>query len=215
MQLPLFPLRTVLYPGMMLPLHIFEPRYREMINLCLEQACPFGVLLIRKGSEAGGPAEPHPVGTYGLVSRVERLPDGRMNIEMVGQERFRVLALNHDQAYLTGTVEDFPLADTVGAAARRAADRLMPWLERYLRLLGEAAEASFDSQPLPRAPHSLAWLAAIIAQIPPAEKQTLLNQASAVDLLNGERAIYRREISLVQAMLRSSQSRNDASRSPN
>ena len=63
MEMPLFPLNVVLFPGMVLPLHVFEPRYREMINHCIEEEKPFGVVLIDEGQEVGGPAAPRLVGT--------------------------------------------------------------------------------------------------------------------------------------------------------
>jgi len=202
MKLPLFPLRTVLFPGMPLPLHIFEPRYREMINRCVANGEPFGVTLIRTGTEVGGLAEPHLVGTAAAITRVQRQPDGRMNIDVIGQERFRILALHHDAPYLTGTVVSYPLAESQASAAQQSAQALSPWLRKYLGLLGRAAETQFEAGSLPLEPAALAYLAAIVAQIPLAEKQELLNAATAGELLERERAIYRREVSLLRAMLR-------------
>jgi Lon protease-like protein len=215
MRLPLFLLNTVLFPGMALPLHIFEPRYREMIARCLTHRELFGVVLINTGAEVGGPAEPHSVGTSASITRVERLPDGRMNIETVGQERFRVLALHHDEAYLTGTVETFPLLQTEAETAAHAARALRLWLARYLSLFGEAAATRFDDDRLPQSPAAVAYLAAIVAQIPLLEKQTLLELETATELLEQERLIYRREVSLMRAMLTSGQSKHDPFISPN
>ncbi|MGQ0603093.1 MAG: LON peptidase substrate-binding domain-containing protein [Anaerolineales bacterium] len=155
-KLPLFPLHTVLFPGMTLPLHIFEPRYREMINRCVTDRLPFGVVLIDSGREVVGPARPHPIGTYGTISRVERLPDGRMNIEVVGQERFRIHELHTDTSYLQGTVEKFPLAAPNESQAQNCARRLTPWITRYLKLLGQVADMSFDKQEMPASPVALA-----------------------------------------------------------
>lgn len=84
MKLPLFPLNTVLFPGMALRLHIFEPRYRLMVADCLANGGLFGVVLIRSGREVGEPAVPHSVGTTAHISGAERLPDGRLNIEVFG-----------------------------------------------------------------------------------------------------------------------------------
>jgi Lon protease-like protein len=206
MKLALFPLRVVLFPGMQLPLHIFEPRYQRMIDLCLRESQPFGVALLRTGAEVGGPADPHPIGTYALISRVERLPGGRMNIEAVGQERFRILDLHHDQPYLTGTVQNFPLLGGDLAEAGRSARALIPWLTRYLALLGEAVKSSLEARRLPDDPLAVAYLAAIIAQIPAEEKQALLAMSSVVEMLEHERTILRREVSLVRAMLQEGQS---------
>jgi Lon protease-like protein len=83
-EIPLFPLNTVLFPGMPLPLHIFEDRYKGMINQSIQEATPFGVVLIREGAEVGDTAIPYDVGTSAFVTQVERLPDGRMNINTVG-----------------------------------------------------------------------------------------------------------------------------------
>jgi Lon protease-like protein len=200
---------------MTLPLHIFEPRYRQMINHCIAEREPFGVLLIRTGPEVGGAAEPHPIGTYGAISRVERLPDGRMNIEVVGQERFRVLALHHDEAYLTGTVEKFPLVEADAPAAAKCARHLIQWVGRYLKLLSEVADVSFDRQGLPTSPLALAYFAAIIVQAPMTEKQTLLNCATADEMLDRECQLYRRELSLIRAMLNVPKSQQNSDFSPN
>ena len=84
MKLALFPLHTVLFPGMALPLHIFEPRYRQLVDHCLETNSAFGVVLIQSGREVGGPAIPHTIGTTARITAAERLPDGGLNIEAVG-----------------------------------------------------------------------------------------------------------------------------------
>ena len=215
MILPLFPLHTVLFPGMALPLHIFEPRYRLMVNECLRTGNSFGIVLINSGREVGEPAVPHRVGTTAHIAGAERLPDGRLNIEVVGQQRFRILDLSQDQAYLSGTVEEFPLAGADERPARRSARALLPWLGRYLTLLGDKADAKFDAADMPRDPTSIGYLAAIVAQIPMLEKQRLLGLVTATELLERERAIYRRETALLRAMLSSDRPTDTTSFSPN
>ncbi len=201
-KLSLFPLHTVLFPGMALPLHIFEPRYRRMINACLADQAPFGVVLIRAGREVGGPAIPYNVGTLARIRRVEHLPDGRMNIEAVGEARFRLVQLYAAQQEVhTGSITTFPLQGADEPAAAAAASLLRPWLSRYLDLLGQSAATRFADRPLPAEPEALAFFAAVIAQVPPSEKQGLLSIESAAELLNFERALYRREVSLLGAML--------------
>ncbi len=93
-SIPLFPLNTVLFPGQVLPLHIFEERYRRMIGQCIEKSWPFGVTLIQEGEEVGGLAKPFKVGTTARVTQVERLDDGRLNIISVGEMRFRIASLD-------------------------------------------------------------------------------------------------------------------------
>ena len=90
-ELPLFPLNVVLFPGMQLPLHIFEERYKAMIGDCLEREEPFGILLIKEGPEVGGPAEPFLVGTSARILRADHLEEGRMNILTRGDRRFQVV----------------------------------------------------------------------------------------------------------------------------
>ena len=89
--LPLFPLeQVVLFPGMSLPLRIFEERYKVMIGACQVTDQLFGVLLIRSGSEVGAPAQPERVGCTARMLRIDRLPDGRMTILTIGEQRFRL-----------------------------------------------------------------------------------------------------------------------------
>ena len=108
MELPIFPLNSVLFPGMMLPLHIFEPRYWEMIERCEREQIPFGVVLIHEGREVGGPAIPHKVGTATRILRIERTDDARMNITTVGTQRFRILELDQSHSYLSAKVCPLP-----------------------------------------------------------------------------------------------------------
>jgi Lon protease-like protein len=111
MELPIFPLKNVvLFPGMVLPLHIFEMRYREMINRVSTNASPFGVVLIDEGQEVGASASPHTVGTAARIARVERLDDGRMNITAVGTQRFRILEDAYHPQLSDGNGEHFPLS---------------------------------------------------------------------------------------------------------
>lgn len=202
-DLPLFPLNTVLFPGMPLNLHIFEPRYREMIDLCIDTQQPFGVVLIEEGQEALGPlARPHPIGCTAQIVHVERLDDGRMNITAIGMERFQIHQLHHDRSYLVGTVDMLPLGSDDPARMERAGNRLRPWVERYLSVLAEATDSdAFDPAGLPTDPLALAHLAAAVVQIPAEQKQALLAAAQASELLTSVRAIYRREVALLNAIV--------------
>ena len=215
-NLALFPLHTVLFPGMALPLHIFEPRYRRMIHARLADQSPFGVVLIRAGREVGGPAVPYHVGTLARIRHVEHLPDGRMNIEAVGEERFRLVELYPARGEVhTGRVAAFPLLGAQAPAAHTAAQALSGWLRRYLELLGEAAATKFAERALPAEPAALAYFAAVVAQIPSSEKQALLSVEDATELLRLERAVYRREVSLLRAMLGAARLYTGRAQSPN
>ena len=107
-ELPLFPLNTVLFPTAPLTLHIFEERYKEMVSRCIAEDIPFGVVLIREGQEVGSPALPFEVGTTAQIVSVEKLLQGRMNLIAVGRERFRLLDTSHARPYLVGRVEFAP-----------------------------------------------------------------------------------------------------------
>ena len=103
--LPLFPLNVVLFPGMPLPLHIFEERYKAMIGECLQYDIPFGIVLIKEGAEVGDPAEPYSVGTTARIAQVERLDGGRMNLMTEGRRRFRIVEVTQQVPYLKGRVD--------------------------------------------------------------------------------------------------------------
>ena len=80
LDIPLFPLNTVLFPGGFLPLRIFEPRYLEMVATCMQQQMPFGVVLIRNGGEVGAPAETFAVGTLAAIIDFDKSKDGMLLI---------------------------------------------------------------------------------------------------------------------------------------
>src|ERR1700732_2780938 len=105
-HLKLFPLNTVLFPGSVLNLHIFEPRYRQMISECLEDGEVFGVCLIREGDEAGDlEGTPHDVGTQAEMSAMPPLDGGRFFLSTVGRKRFRIERILARDPYLLAEVE--------------------------------------------------------------------------------------------------------------
>lgn len=201
-EIPLFPLNTVLFPGMPITLHIFEERYKEMITFCLTTHRPFGVVLIRQGVEALGPlAEPHLIGCTAQITHVQTADEGRLNILAIGQERFRILSLHHQQPYLMGTVEDFPLEVAEPMDLVDEGDLLRPWVERYLQMLSDAGDVNLDMDQLPADPLTLAYLAAYLLLSPAEQKQPLLAAHEAGHFMADVRECYRREIALLQAML--------------
>jgi len=103
-ELPLFPLNLVLFPGMRLPLHIFEERYKAMIGECIDRDAPFGVVLIREGPEVGGPAEPFRIGTSARIAQVQRLEEGRMNLLALGERRFDLVEIVQEVPHMVGRI---------------------------------------------------------------------------------------------------------------
>jgi uncharacterized protein len=137
MQLPLFPLHTVLCPGIALPLHIFEERYRELVRYCIETTSPFGVVLIREGQEAGGGTLAFSaIGTTAEIRRAGRYPDGRYDLLVVGTGRFAIEDVTvGEQPYIVAeaTLLDDEVADP--EEARRLANLATRRFVRYLELL--------------------------------------------------------------------------------
>ena len=142
-DLPLFPLRSVLCPGVALPLHIFEDRYRLMIGRCLERGEPFGVVLVREGHEVGPlTGRIADVGTTAIIRRAGRYPDGRLDILTVGERRFHLDALDtRSQPYLVGRVTMLDEPSGPNAVVAEQAQRVGRRFLRYLELLQPAAES--------------------------------------------------------------------------
>jgi len=153
MQIPLFPLHTVLAPGIALPLHVFEERYRVMVRRCLDSSSPFGVVLIREGSEVAPPTGASQelsiagVGTFAEIREASKHADGRWDVLAVGTARFLVREVHTELApYLVADVEPYPdePAETDDPGTEELVDRVMRRFVSYLRLLqprdGEKAE---------------------------------------------------------------------------
>src|SRR5438045_3723213 len=121
-SIPLFPLpNVVLFPNVFLPLHIFEPRYREMVADALAGDRLIGMVLLRPGWERDYEGRPpiYPIGCSGLLTHNERLPDGRYNIVLRGIERFRIIEEDHARSYRRAAIE--PLREQALDAADRTA----------------------------------------------------------------------------------------------
>ncbi len=192
-DLPLFPLNTVLFPGMVLPLHIFEDRYKLMIRRCLEEERPFGVVLIREGKEVGGGAVPHNVGTTAVIANASRLKEGRMSIITIGDERFRLHAVRHDRPYLSGRAEPWPLVGAETERAQEQVESVRALFRQYLSLLTQAQGDKIELEEVPAEPRLLALVIAIALQLPMPQKQRLLAQPTVAHMLWAERVMMRRE----------------------
>lgn len=168
------------------------------MSQCVQGHQPFGVVLIREGVEANGPlAQPHLVGCTAQIIQVEPLAQGRMNVTAVGEERFKILTLNYDSAYLAGIVESLPLDNPSPRSLAQHGSRLRPWLERCLEMLAEAGNIEFDREQLPDEAVSLAYLAAYLLQVPPSHKQDLLAINEALTFVDTVSKLCRREVLLL------------------
>lgn len=201
-ELPLFPLNTVLFPGMQLKLHIYEDRYKDMINRCIEADAPFGVVLVQRDLLVYGPkATPYVVGCTADISEVQRLPLGRMNIVTTGKRRFRIKTLHESQPYLVGGVEYFSPADDRPQVVKVYSKILRPLVLRYVDILTSSSDSRFDPSKLPRQPSSIAQIAAILLQSDNKQKQELLAMESLSNLLIALVDIYRLETMLLKIRL--------------
>jgi Lon protease-like protein len=196
--LPLFPLdQVVLYPGMSLPLRIFEERYKVMIGACQVTDQLFGVLLIRSGSEVGAPAEPERVGCTARMLRVDRLPDGQMLILTIGEQRFRLVgpARVMPDGYLVGDAR--LLADEPSSPI--PAQLLSSVTEEFGKYqAGMLARSDRNNDPvspleLPLDPLRLSYQVASTLHVHPRERQHLLELNDVASRLQEELSMLRRE----------------------
>jgi Lon protease-like protein len=186
---------------MILPLHIFEPRYKLMIGKCIEENTPFGVVLIRSGQEVGAAAEPYQIGTSAHIRKVDQLSDGRMNIECVGYQRFKIREISATEPYMVGQIEPLPPFEGEAALIPQKAAKLRGLLPNYLNLIARATGKPASVDPLPEQGDALAYWTAIVAPLDNADKQTLLECERLADLLDAEVMLIRKEIMFLNALL--------------
>jgi hypothetical protein len=204
--LPLFPLGTVLVPGMRLSLHVFEPRYRQLVTDLLSAEGPgapeFGVVALRQGFEVGELGDVHDIGTSARVTDVLPHADGRCDLAAVGECRFLVESLDTgSKPYLVATVRrlaepDGELRPGVAGSVRRALEahlRTLAALNADLGDLGDAFEPVTDAR-------ALSYLVARLPSLPVADRQSLLDIADTAARLRAGRAVLRRETELLRQL---------------
>jgi Lon protease-like protein len=183
--MPMFPLGTVLLPGGVLPLHVFEPRYRLMVQRCLEDTREFGVVLIARGNEVGGGDERCVTGTVARMVQVAALADGRYAMITVGMRRIRVRQWLPDEPYPRADVEDWPDEGSVSAAAVAA---VATRVRRLAALALELGDPVGDvSQELSDDPVLATYQLATLAPLGPSDRYALLDCAGPrrrLDLLD-------------------------------
>ncbi|HZV80058.1 MAG TPA: LON peptidase substrate-binding domain-containing protein [Candidatus Binatus sp.] len=198
-RIGLFPLRTVLVPGALLRLHIFEDRYKELIGGCLASGEPFGVLLDRNGNEVGDDLDPVAVGTTATIDEATRLTDGRMNIVTRGERRFHVERVIAKKPFWTAQVSylDEPVGRGAAATIRAiAAERFTDYLQALLALFGRELE---DLR-MPEDITASSYLIADTLQVDGAVKQELLEAPTSIDRLRAEMVLLERETTRLRAL---------------
>jgi uncharacterized protein len=181
-QLPMFPLGTVLFPHMVLPLHVFEPRYRALLRDVLDADGEFGVTLISRGHEVGGGDLRTDVGTVARVIQAEELEDGRWLVIAVGTRRIRVDRWLPDDPYPLAVVEDLtedPVDADAGAEDDTGtAELFTATAARLRRVLAMQAELGEEATPstfaLADDPAVADWQLAVVAPLNPLDAQRVL-----------------------------------------
>ncbi|MDX6211615.1 MAG: uncharacterized protein QOF82_702 [Frankiales bacterium] len=204
-DLPLFPLSAVLLPGFDLPLHVFEPRYRtlveDLIALPADQPRRFGVIAIRQGHEVGADAarDLHAIGCVAEISEITALPDGRYLLESTGLIRFLVRSVDRGAApYLVGSVELLP--EPSGTDAVELAAAVLTGFDGYADVLSELGVDVREPRSLPSDPVALSYAVAGSMVLDVSDRQRLLECDDAARRLAAERVLLRRETALIDAL---------------
>lgn len=202
--IPLFPLGTVLFPGLVMPLNIFEPRYRRLVQdlrAAPEAEQRFGVVAIRQGREVGvdGVEALFDVGCAAQLRRTEQQEDGGYLIITVGAGRFRLTDLDPvSKPYLQGSVEW--LFDADGNEPESAVLAVQGAFRTYLKALAVARDTEIEIPELPTDPKHLSYLVAATTVLDTSDKQALLAAPDTADRLRVELALLRREAALLTTL---------------
>ena len=219
--IPLFPLNVVLFPGMLLPLHIFEERYKTMVEECLATERTFGVVL-SKNQAAQAPHvanlyldDIYNVGTTARIAAVERLENGRLNLITVGQERFLIKEISAGKDdYLVGRVEPFPMKNRTTIEIDGMMEKLKPMVRQYFDYLADASGEDLSNAKLPTDPTALAYLAGTAIQGPLPDKQELLSTESLITLIAKTVNVLDRENQILAYMLKAHHAHQQIQRLP-
>jgi Lon protease-like protein len=199
--LPMFPLGSVLFPHAVLPLHVFEARYRALTEACLAGDGRFGVVLIERGSEVGGGDTRFSVGTVARILQAGRFPDGRYLLATVGTQRLRVARWLPEEPYPRASVQllDDQLASGAGNA-RAEVERALGRVFELRARLGEpalpAAEVRLDDDPV-----RASFEAAALAPLGPLDAQRLLEVDDTADRLGQLLALLHDEAEVLELRL--------------
>lgn len=205
-QLPIFPLNAVVFPGVTVPLHVFEDRYRALVHHLLtipdKPQRLFGVVAIREGYEVGshGAQSVHRVGCVVQMTSVEPYQDGRFDIEVVGRRRLRLDRLDTSGTFLRGDVESVVEPTDRSPATAQEAARTVETFEEYRRRLSELrGDVVLDGE-LPKDAEYLSYVLAATCLLTLQERQALLEAAAAVDRLIMLRHALREEMRAMRAL---------------
>lgn len=197
-EIPIFPLNVVLFPGMQLPLHIFEPRYQLMVRRCLEGSFDidraFGISMLVNGQEGETGTFPAPVGCVADITQTAPLPDGRNNLMTMGRRRFEIQSLRTEDEYLIGQVQwldDVDSETSLDAEAVRTRGALESYLAAIAENAGTLAPDMIQLE-IPASPSEFSMWVAALLPLAAHEKQPLLEITSTLARLELEHTLLRR-----------------------
>jgi len=179
MEIPLFPLPLVLFPQVVIPLHIFEERYRLMINRCIEDSSTFGVVLIPPGTSVESEQTIRRVGVTARIIQFDRIEDGRLNIMAAGETRFRILEFTASKPYWTADVEFFEDGEHE-EDLQEAYNEVVRLYREVHRLAAQLRGMEMDAEEvkIPVSPATMSHMVSFVLDIDPEAKQELLEMVS-------------------------------------
>jgi len=196
--IPLFPLGKVVFPGVSVRLQIFEERYKKMLEYCLDQNEGFGIVLIKEGMEAHGPlAEIHAVGSMVEIIELEKLPDGRFNLNCAGENRFKVIQENRDGEFLRGSVVWLPFNKTGSQKLQSETYNFSDLVKVYIKKIAPEQASVLDTIMFPEETLSQAIFAAEFLQVPQKKKQELLEIENQYKFIQEVAAAFQHELILI------------------
>ena len=183
MEIPLFPLpNLVLFPNIIVPLHIFEERYKLMINGCIDRDEVFGLVLLRSGAEQETEDTIHRVGVTARVTEVERLDDGRMNILCEGETRFRILRFTQQTPFWKGSVQFFE-EDAIHNPVEALYEQVAELYRQLAELSSKLSGSPRTELVMPETPTALTYMIAYVLDVDSEEKQRMLEMTSPAERL--------------------------------
>ncbi|MDE0215041.1 MAG: LON peptidase substrate-binding domain-containing protein, partial [bacterium] len=203
----MFPLGMVLMPEMVVPIHVFEPRYRQMTRDCLDGSREFGVVLIERGSEVGGGDIRTDAGTAATIIDAQEFPDGRWGLVAGGTRRIRVSRWLQDDPYPRAEVQDWPDAANGDDDGAKIADKLPAVAATWRRVLALQSELGAPGPPaefeISDDPLAAVWQLSALSPLGPLDRQQLLTADNAAlrlsllaDLLAGAEEVIRARIEM-------------------
>ena len=203
---PLFPLNLVAFPGMSVPLHVFEERYRALVRHLLDLPDPgervFGIVTIREGYEVGNheARSMYRTGCLMQLTEAEAYGDGRFDVLAVGRSRVRVLATDTSEPFLRAELQQLDTTDDLSPETAREAARALAAFGTYRELVSTLRGDDVMTGPLPRDPEMLSYVLASTCSLTLPERQQLLESPSTVERLGLLRRLMQREVRAMSAI---------------